>query len=159
MKKTAIFLSIVLAIGGAAIVFMSDDPVFAQATVETGPLDIETGRALYEENCAACHGANLEGQPNWQSKGADGRLPAPPHDESGHTWHHGDGLLFEYTKLGGKGALAARGMEFDSGMPGFGESLTDAEIQNIIEYIKSTWTERMQEVQAQRTENEKLSGN
>jgi mono/diheme cytochrome c family protein len=117
-------------------------------------VDIAAGEALYAENCAACHGANLEGQDDWRSPGEDGRLPAPPHDETGHTWHHGDQVLFEYTKLGGRALMASQGMEFDSGMPGFGDQLSDQEIWNILGYIKSTWPERVQEMQAVRTEGE-----
>ena len=114
--------------------------------------DIVAGQSLYVDNCASCHGANLEGQPNWQSPNADGVLPAPPHDETGHTWHHDDELLFEYTKLGGAAALEVRGVAgFNSGMPGFGETLTDDEIWNILAYIRSTWSEREREVQASRT--------
>ena len=131
----------------------------ADATGSTGgampaEVDIAAGRALYGEHCAACHGANLEGQENWQSPGPDGRLPAPPHDKTGHTWHHGDGLLFDYTKLGGRAVMAAQGMDFDSGMPGFADHLSDAEIWNILGYIKSTWPERIRELQALRTESE-----
>lgn len=117
-------------------------------------VDLSAGQTLYAENCAACHGASLEGQDNWQSPGEDGRLPAPPHDETGHTWHHGDQVLFEYTKLGGRALMAAQGMEFDSGMPGFGDQLSDQEIWNILGYIKSTWPDRIQEMQAVRTEGE-----
>ena len=117
-------------------------------------VDLSAGQTLYAENCAACHGASLEGQDNWQSPGEDGRLPAPPHDETGHTWHHGDQVLFEYTKLGGRALMAAQGMEFDSGMPGFGDQLSDQEIWNILGYIKSTWPGRIQEMQAVRTEGE-----
>ena len=117
-------------------------------------VDLAAGKALYAENCAACHGANLEGQENWRSPDEDGRLPAPPHDETGHTWHHGDQVLFEYTKLGGRAMMAAQGMEFDSGMPGFGEQLTDPEIWSILGYIKSTWPERIKKVQSVRTEGE-----
>ena len=43
------------------------------------------GQKVYAAQCAACHGARLEGQPNWRVRGPDGRLPAPPHDASGHT--------------------------------------------------------------------------
>ncbi len=120
-------------------------------------IDIVAGKALYAETCAACHGANLEGQPDWRSPGEDGRLPAPPHDETGHTWHHGDQLLFDYTKLGGRAVMAAQGMDFDSGMPGFGDQLSDQEIWNILGYIKSTWPERIQDMQAVRTEGETRS--
>jgi len=43
---------------------------------------VALGQTIYTDNCAACHGANLEGESNWRSPGSDGRLPAPPHDET-----------------------------------------------------------------------------
>ena len=113
--------------------------------------DIVTGEQLYQQQCASCHGAKLEGQPNWRSPNDDGVLPAPPHDASGHTWHHDNALLFEYTKLGGRGALAARGMtDFNSGMPAFGGVITDEEIWDILGYMRSTWPERVQDMQDSR---------
>ncbi|MCA1334915.1 MULTISPECIES: c-type cytochrome [Rhodobacterales] len=128
--------------------------VLGQGTTENAsaaPVDIAEGKALYAENCASCHGAELEGQPDWRSPGPDGRLPAPPHDETGHTWHHPDSVLFDYTKLGGEALMAQRGMEFGSGMPGFGDSLTDQQIRNILGYIRSTWPEDVKQAQAERT--------
>ena len=113
--------------------------------------DVARGEALYAENCAVCHGGRLEGQPDWQSPGADGRLPAPPHDETGHTWHHGDRLLFDYTRLGGREAMARRGVDFDSGMPGFGEVLSDREIGEVLAFIKSRWPDPMRAFQSERT--------
>ena len=114
--------------------------------------DINVGSNLYADNCASCHGINLEGQPNWRSQNADGVLLAPPHDATGHTWHHDDQLLFDYTKLDGKAALEARDVsDFNSGMPAFDETLTDDEIWDILAYIRSTWSEREQKVQASRT--------
>lgn len=58
------------------------------------------GQRLYMNHCAACHGINLQGAPNWHRRNAAGYLPAPPHDETGHTWHHRDQLLFDLTKYG-----------------------------------------------------------
>ena len=113
--------------------------------------DIARGKTLYAEHCAACHGADLGGQPDWRSPGPDGRLPAPPHDDSGHTWHHPDRVLFAYTKLGGREALARQGVEFDSGMPAFADVLSDAEIRDVLAFIKSTWSARTRSVQAERT--------
>ena len=113
--------------------------------------DIDAGQSLYADNCASCHGTNLEGQPNWQTPNADGVLPAPPHDGTGHTWHHDDALLFAYTKFGGRAALELRGISgFDSGMPAFDETLTDDKIWDILAYIRSTWSVREQDVQASR---------
>ena len=68
---------------------------WAMAGHELENRDLDRGQALYADSCAACHGANLEGQPDWRVPGADGILPAPPHDETGHTWHHDNQLLFD----------------------------------------------------------------
>lgn len=101
--------------------------------------DLRNGQTLYATNCASCHGANLEGQADWRSPGPDGIYPAPPHDATGHTWHHADRVLSDYVTLGGAAALARSGVTFDSGMPGFGDLLTADEIDDILAYIKSTW--------------------
>lgn len=118
---------------------------------EGAALTAAEGEKLYQDHCASCHGAELEGQPDWQRPGSDGVMPAPPHDETGHTWHHSDELLFDYTKLGGRALLARQGIEFASGMPGFGDQLTDAQIRGILAYIKSTWPERQRQIQAARS--------
>lgn len=121
--------------------------------------DVAAGATLYAETCAACHGDNLEGQPDWQIANEDGTLPAPPHDQTGHTWHHGDALLFDYTKQGGQAAMAARGVTgFTSAMPAFGETLTDQEIWNILAFIKSTWPDRIRQMQETKTQGEQQQG-
>lgn len=153
MRKAWLLLPIAAAVGALVLTARAEvDPRFEPAK----PVDIVAGQALYADNCAACHGANLEGQGDWRRPGPDGRLPAPPHDETGHTWHHGDALLFAYTKQGGRALMASQGMDFDSGMPGFAGQLSDQDIWNILGFIKSTWPARIQEMQAARTEGERL---
>ncbi|WIV52343.1 cytochrome c (plasmid) [Marivivens sp. LCG002] len=125
-------------------------PAFADH--EFADADLDAGKQLYADNCAACHGLSLEGQPHWKSAGPDGILPAPPHNESGHTWHHDTGLLVEYTRLGGRGALAARGIpDFNSGMPAFVKVLTERQILEILAYIRSSWSKDARAFQASRT--------
>ena len=137
------YLAIILTVFAATAV---------QAAHELDNRDTEKGKVLYAENCASCHGANLEGQPNWRSPDENGVLPAPPHDETGHTWHHDNGILFQYTKLGGQEALAQRGVTgFKSGMPGFAQTLTDDEIWEVLAFIRSTWPERIQQNHMMRT--------
>ncbi len=98
---------------------------------------VALGRQVYEARCASCHGVRLEGQPNWRRPGPDGLLPAPPHDASGHTWHHPDELLFRITKLGV--ARAANLQNHASAMPAFEGVLSDAEIVASLSWIKSQW--------------------
>ena len=113
--------------------------------------DIAAGQQTYAEHCAACHGANLQGQENWQSPDENGIRPAPPHDANGHTWHHDNQLLFDYTLLGGREALNQRGIQnAPSAMPGFAETLSEEEIWNTLAYIRSTWPERIQNIQQMR---------
>ena len=105
---------------------------------------VALGAAVYEAHCAACHGANLEGQvPEWRVPGPDGLLPAPPHDETGHTWHHPDALLLRITALG---TAAVVGGGYRSGMPGFDGVLAPEEIVAALAFIKSTWPGRVIEI-------------
>jgi hypothetical protein len=77
---------------------------------------VQAGQAVYAQHRAVYHGANLEGQPNWQQPLPTGGLPAPPHDETGHTWHHADALLFKIVKLGGQSGVAdPRGVDDSPG--------------------------------------------
>ena len=100
---------------------------------------IEQGRQIYADQCASCHGAQLEGQPDWKTPLPSGRLPAPPHDAGGHTWHHPDDILFRIVR---EGTAAIVGGGYESDMPGFADVLSDAEIRAVLAYIKSTWPER-----------------
>ena len=109
------------------------------------PEQVELGRSVYAANCASCHGARLEGQPDWRRRKPDGRLPAPPHDESGHTWHHADDPLFSMTKNGMKPPLAPEGYESD--MPAFDDILSDKEIWAVLAFIKSTWPKKARKTQ------------
>lgn len=103
---------------------------------------VSDGRTLYMLHCAECHGENLEGQPNWQRRDAEGYLPAPPHDETGHTWHHSDELLFRMTK---HGIAALAGGGYKTNMPAYADVLSDEQIVAILSFIKSRWPENIRE--------------
>jgi len=100
------------------------------------PRLLAQGAEVYRRECASCHGAQLEGQPDWQTRLPNGRLPAPPHDPSGHTWHHPADQLFGIVKDGVQ-AYAPAGYESD--MPAYAGRLSDGEIWAVLAHIKSTW--------------------
>jgi len=106
---------------------------------------VALGGDIYARNCASCHGAKLEGQKDWRVRDAAGYLPAPPHDETGHTWHHGDEMLFKITKFGTASLIPG---SYKTNMNGFGETLSDREIWAALAFIKSQWPERIQKRQA-----------
>ena len=110
--------------------------------------DTARGNAVYVKHCASCHGVGLQGQLDWQTRLPSGRLPAPPHDASGHTWHHPDLMLARIIK---EGTAAIVGGGYESDMPGFNAILRDDEIHAVVEFIKSTWPERERKYQADMT--------
>ena len=105
------------------------------------PDRVAQGEQLYAQHCASCHGANLEGAPDWKKSLEDGSLPPPPHDSSGHTWHHPDSLLLTIIAKGGQAVYD------NAKMPAFGDKLTEDEITAILDFIKSKWGKDEREFQ------------
>ena len=94
--------------------------------------NIARGADFYATNCQVCHG-DLSGA---------GGSGAPPHNQYGHTWHHPDAQLKDFVingKLGLLGLLQ---------MPAFKNTLTDPEVDAVLAYIKTSWTEIQRETQA-----------
>ena len=142
----------VIWVGSAALALLAAGGLAAWTLMPRGgranPTDaaqVALGRALYAQHCASCHGANLEGQPDWRERKPDGKMPAPPHDATGHTWHHPDEVLFGITRQG-IAPYAPPG--YASDMPAFGGMLTDEQIWAVLAYLKSFWPPEIQARQA-----------
>ena len=126
-----------------------DSPLTYSGRADASDPDlVARGSTVYKQSCASCHGAELEGQPDWRVSKADGTLPAPPHDETGHTWHHSDYHLFQITKWG---TAAVVGGDYRSDMRGFAEELDDSDIWAVLAYIKSRWPAHIKAAQAERS--------
>lgn len=152
MAKTKLILATVgvaVAVAGAFIYSTSRNagPAFIDPSDQQ---QVVLGKAIYANSCASCHGESLQGQPDWRQRMANGRLPAPPHDKTGHTWHHPDAMLFDMVKNGlVPGKTAPPGYESD--MPAYREILTDEEIISVLAYIKSSWPPKVLEAQKEMT--------
>lgn len=126
-----------VAVAGAGIAFLGPRQAGIKERADpTNIAQVALGRSVYAEHCASCHGANLEGQPDWRERKSNGRLPAPPHDIFGHTWEHSDDAIFRVTK---QGFQAFAGPQYDTDMPSFANVLSDDEIWGVIAYIKTSW--------------------
>ena len=139
-------LSAAVVIIVASAIFLLAPPDVDEGVVRLKPGDLKLvrlGADIYAQNCAACHGDGLKGERDWMDANPDGSLKAPPHDETGHTWHHQDDLLFRITKLG---TAKAVGLEnFNSNMPAFEGVLTDTEIIAVLSWIKAQWPQEIRE--------------
>ena len=83
----------------------------ASAAQAAGP-----GEAKFLDNCSACH------QPT--GKGVKGAFPAL----AGNPFVQGDPTLVSMTVLNGRG-----------GMPSFKDDLTDADLAQVLTYVRSAW--------------------
>jgi mono/diheme cytochrome c family protein len=118
-------------------------PVFA-------PEEVALGEKVYTDNCASCHGADLEGKADWKQQNEDDSFRSPPHSADGHTWHHADSILIEAINEGGA-RFEGLNIGGTSNMPAFAATLTDEEITAVLVYIKSTWPEDIHALQWQQT--------
>lgn len=139
-----IFAGTLIIIAGLAYITTTPKTLQAQnpiALEPDNPQAVLIGSEIYKTACGSCHGPNLEGEINWRQPLPGGGFRAPPHDQTGHTWHHPDANLFYVTKLGREGFMATYMNQpgFKSDMPGFGDTYSDEEIIAVLSYIKSTW--------------------
>jgi len=143
----AILAVVALVITGTIFIQMSDQKTSTHrqefALKPNDPGVRRLGQDIYREHCAACHGRFRQGQRDWRKRRGDGRLPAPPHDEYGHTWHHPDHILFAITKFGPAAVIGDP--SYPSDMPAYEDILTDEEIIAVLSFIKSRWPENIKD--------------
>lgn len=96
---------------------------------------VRRGKTVYQTNCAICHGQNGESKPDWRKQGADGKYPPPPLNGSAHTWHHSTDTLSKVIREGSPPGIG--------GMPAWGDKLTDEEIDDVIVWITSIWSDEI----------------
>ena len=109
---------------------------------------VAQGKQIYQQKCLICHGENGVGAPNWRVPDANGNFPPPPHDDTGHTWHHPDRVLYEAIHDGMHDPLRPNS---PLRMPAFGDTFSDADIRAVIVYLKSLWNREHQEFQWMQT--------
>ena len=98
---------------------------------------VQLGQAVFEKNCASCHGKDGQGLvENWKQRQADGNFPAPPVNGTAHAWHHSPAALLNTINNGG--------IKLGGSMPGFKNQLSEAEKQATLDYIHSLWPESVQ---------------
>ena len=96
---------------------------------------VESGRVIFETNCAVCHKKNAQGTLNWKERLPDGSLPPPPLNGSAHAWHHSLSVLRDYIKDGGAA--------FGGSMPAFADKLSATEIDSAIAYFQHFWSDEI----------------
>ena len=141
-RRKILFASVLAGAGLLAACQQSTQPAATQAASSAGPVSrwyqaqqVERGAEVFRQNCAACHGANAEGAPNWQKPGPDGKYPAPPLNGTAHAWHHPIASLKDTIRNG-----TAR---LGGSMPPWKEKLSEADIEAAIAWFQSHWPDEL----------------
>lgn len=100
---------------------------------------VARGEQLYAASCVQCHGGPTGGQIS--------DIP-PRHNAEGHTWHHSDCLLAEIVLDGLPPRPGATG---DQVMPAYRDELTEADVEAILAFLKTWWTDEQRSSQAETT--------
>ena len=90
--------------------------------------DAAKGKSLFTDNCAVCHQAGGTGLPG-----------AFPPLKGNEVVNDANPSAHIHTVLHGAEGLTIGGVKYDSAMPEFAGTLTDAEIAAIIDYERSSW--------------------
>ena len=137
ITKLAILMGTALA-GLAAYLMLSS--VAPPGIPYTNARAVAQGAGIYAAHCAACHGADREGQPFWQYPDVEGYLPAPPLNGSGHSAEHPDIILIETIRQGPQATVC---VGRNSRMGGYKDILSDEEILAVLAHIKNGWPEEV----------------
>lgn len=93
------------------------------------------GGNLFQKNCAACHGSNAEGAPNWQKPGPDGKYPPPPLNGTAHAWHHPMEAL--------KRTIRDGTLKLGGNMPAWGDKLSVQDMEDVIAWFQAKWPDEL----------------
>ena len=136
MVKGAVYVPfIVVGLGLTACSGEAAPTPIPQVEKPAASMDINvTGAKLYVAQCQSCHG---------DREGAGATAGSPVHNEAGHTWHHPDAQLKAWIKDGKLGFAQ---------MPAFEDKLSELQMDAILAYIKTWWTEAQRQAQADITQ-------
>ncbi len=101
----------------------------------SGGINLERGRAIYDNICALCHNVDGMGKPN----------QAPPF--VGSEWVLGSAnRMIRIPLVGLSGPLTVKGQEWNLSMPAMGAALPDDDLAAVLTYIRASWGNKASEV-------------
>jgi len=135
--KILMAAAFLLIAGGAA--------AFALVAHKPAKPDLARAAGIYAANCASCHGDKMQGQPDWRHVNAQGLLPAPPLDGTGHAWRHGNAELLHIMRFS---VLDQAGDGYKTDMPAFDGKLSERDLGDLLALIRGSWPAGVQAAQS-----------
>ena len=116
-----------------AIILITTSSAFGQVVRWYTNDQVKQGQQLFKSKCAKCHGVNAEGEPDWRKTNEDGEYPPPPLNGQAYARHHSLDKLRQQIQVGSD--------LVDGEMPSFKNKLSATEIDAVIAFFQSKWTD------------------
>lgn len=135
---------VALAASAASLLIACEDQTGTTLSLQADPQtgrwyseqQVLTGRQVFLNNCATCHGEQAQGlAEDWRQRLPDGSFPPPPLDGTAHAWHHPLTVLMQVINEGGE--------QLGGKMPGFARQLSDADKHAAVAYFQSFWSDEI----------------
>ncbi len=97
------------------------------------PDSVARGGALFQQDCAQCHGPQAQGHPDWRTPSHGLFTAAPPLNGTGNDWKRSRQQLIDTIKNG------ARLSDGTPVMPAWKDRLNDGQIADIMAWFQSLW--------------------
>lgn len=102
-----------------------------------GGVDLQRGKAVYDNVCALCHNVDGMGKPN----------QAPPF--VGSEWVLGSpNRMIRIPLVGLAGPLTVKGEQWNLAMPAMGAALSDEDLAAVLTYMRQSWGNKASEITA-----------
>jgi mono/diheme cytochrome c family protein len=101
----------------------------------TGGVNLDRGKAVYENVCALCHNPDGNGKPN----------QAPPF--AGSEWVLGSpNRMIRIPLAGLSGPLKVKDQDWNLAMPAMGAALSDEDLAAVLSYMRQSWGNKASEI-------------
>ena len=117
----------------------SPTEISLQGQADTGrwytQTQVDEGKSLYNQYCAACHGPEAASTPQWRKPDANGNYPPPPLNGTAHAWHHPLSVLDMVIREGGQ--------PLGGVMPAWGSVLNLNQRMAIVASFQAYWSDEI----------------
>ncbi|MBT6118652.1 MAG: cytochrome c [Rhodospirillaceae bacterium] len=113
--------------------------------IDLDPAQVESGALVYAQRCSFCHGLDLAGSTRPVEGRVRPQIVVPPLGLKTKAWRYPEAMLRNLVRFGERALMQHAS---PATMPAHRGTLSVAEVDDVLAFIKATWTPKMRASQA-----------